>query len=139
MPDTFLDTDDLAALANSRNHFRAVPSGQRIIEGAEYPEDTHRQPAIDIGEPGREPDAEMLMLTGGQQKNVPFWYDVGVPPAIRYWIEWYRNEADREARQNMYTEYHIETIFYPDRPTQNITNRRTSETKQPFYYRRIWE
>lgn len=123
MPDIILDPKELAQLATSRNHFRAVPSGQRIIEGPQYPEDTYRLPAIDIGEPGMEPDAEVLILTGGQAKMVPFWYDVGVPPADRYWIEWYRTEADRDARTNMYTDYKIETIFYPLKPIPNTNDR----------------
>lgn len=92
MPDIIIDPEDLARLATSRNLFRAVPSGQRIIEGPLYPEDTYRLPAIDIGEPGMEPDAETLILTGGEAKTVPFWYDVGVPPADRYWIERNRYE-----------------------------------------------
>ena len=122
MPDILIETEDFTRLAESRNLFRAVPSGQRFNVGGQPPEETLRPPSIDIGEPGREPDSETLNLTGGEEKTANFWYDTGIPASIRFWIEWYLTQEDADARENMYTEYEIETIFYPARPIPNIND-----------------
>ena len=110
----------LEGLAASRNDFRAAPA-QRVVEAGET--ETRRPPAIDIGEPGQEPDSENITVKPGEAKVAPIWYDTGVPPSVRYWIEWYESEGDRSARRNPYTRHPIETIFTPEQPYPDTTNR----------------
>lgn len=126
MPD-ILTPEQIAELANSRNFFRSTPSGQRIRETVQTEE---RPPLIDIGEPGREPDAEYVELVLGEYVDTPFWYDVGIPPAGRYWVEFYFNIADRNERRNIYGG--IQTILYPTKPIQNTNDREQQGTASFF-------
>ena len=125
MVDLELTPEEIADLATSRNKFRAVPA-QRVV--AEGETETLRPPTIDIGEPGQEPDSENITIRPGEAKEAPIWYDTGVPPSVRYWIEWYESIADRSARSNMYTRHPIETVFVPERPYPDTTNRQQTAT-----------
>ena len=120
MADLELTPEEIADLATSRNNFRAVPA-QRVVAEGEV--EALRPPTIDIGEPGQEPDSENITIRPGEAKEAPIWYDTGVPPSVRYWIEWYESIGDRSARRNMYTRHPIETVFVPEQPYPDTTNR----------------
>lgn len=91
---------DAGTLASSRNHFRSTPGGEH-----------RRPPRVDIDEP--------IVLRVGQQKLYNFEYDSGDPPANTFGMEWYRNQADADARQNPFTGYEIETRLSPASPIPN--------------------
>ena len=120
MVDLELEPEEIEELATSRNNFRAVPA-QRVVQAGEV--EALRPPKIDIGEPGQEPDSEYLTIRKGEAKEAPIWYDTGVPPSVRYWIEWYESVGDRGLRQNQYTRHPISTVFTPEYPYPDTENR----------------